>query len=350
MVVQPPVADAGADQTVAPGALVTLDGSGSFDPQGLALGYSWVQTGGTSVVLSDASAVSPTFTAPAVDETLTFDLTVTNTAGLSDSDDTSVTIEVQPPVADVGQVQPSELGGAQPVEGDQRGDRGPGRVGGGQRVPDLVEAGGQGLAPFDLADIGAGDGVAEDHLVGLEGREDRPQRQPERGSGGAGGRQDGGDERHARGRAAAVVRGEDEVRAQTLAAPQERTLARTLDVAGQEDPATGRFDQQHAGAVVEAAAKALAGMQHAEAHAVALPGLARATLQSAVARGPCPTQVLRVRIAREHRVRSAGVVRVPVADDEHVQASYAERAQRRHDRPRPCVAARPGRPGVIQHG
>ncbi|MEO1575521.1 MAG: PKD domain-containing protein, partial [Pseudomonadota bacterium] len=36
-----PVANAGADQTVAQGAAVTLDGIGSFDLDGQALGYTW---------------------------------------------------------------------------------------------------------------------------------------------------------------------------------------------------------------------------------------------------------------------------------------------------------------------
>ncbi len=88
----PPVADAGTDQSVAPGAPVTLDGSASSDPNSDSLTYSWTQIGGENVVLDDSSTVSPTFTAPAVTGTLTFRLTVTDTGVLSDSDEVTITV------------------------------------------------------------------------------------------------------------------------------------------------------------------------------------------------------------------------------------------------------------------
>ncbi len=75
---EPPVADAGDDQTVAPGVTVMLDGSRSSQPQFLALTYSWRQIAGPPVILSDTTGVNPTFTAPAVstNTTLTFQLRV----------------------------------------------------------------------------------------------------------------------------------------------------------------------------------------------------------------------------------------------------------------------------------
>jgi hypothetical protein len=97
----PPVADAGPDQTVPPvieGETVTLDGTGSHDPDsgdGIA-SYLWKQTGGISVTLSDTTEAEPTFVTPPVDitgTTLTFQLTVTDNGGLESSDEVSITID-----------------------------------------------------------------------------------------------------------------------------------------------------------------------------------------------------------------------------------------------------------------
>ncbi len=74
----PPTANAGADQVVNTGAAVTLDGSGSSDPNGDAITFSWKQTLGTAVSLSSTSASVVTFTAPANGTTLVFELTVSD--------------------------------------------------------------------------------------------------------------------------------------------------------------------------------------------------------------------------------------------------------------------------------
>ncbi|MCP5408336.1 MAG: hypothetical protein H6963_03435 [Chromatiaceae bacterium] len=73
----PPIADAGDDSTIKEGALATLDGSNSYDPEGGPVFYSWSHAAGPTVALSDATAVSPTFT-PALNTagTVTFGLQV----------------------------------------------------------------------------------------------------------------------------------------------------------------------------------------------------------------------------------------------------------------------------------
>ncbi len=74
----PPVADAGTDQVVNAGASVTLDGSGSRDPEGNALSFTWTQTLGPGVTLSNSSGAVVTFTAPATGATLQFELSVSD--------------------------------------------------------------------------------------------------------------------------------------------------------------------------------------------------------------------------------------------------------------------------------
>jgi hypothetical protein len=87
-----PTAAVGADQTVLFSSLVTLDASASTDSDGTLAGYRWRQTAGTAVTLSDATAVSPTFTAPDQALTLQFQLTATDNEGLSDTQETTITV------------------------------------------------------------------------------------------------------------------------------------------------------------------------------------------------------------------------------------------------------------------
>lgn len=91
----PPTADAGSDQTVTQGTQVQLDGSGSFDPDNNIESYNWVQTQGTTVTLSNASAAKPTFTAPTVTGnpiTLIFKLTVKDSDGAESEDVVTITV------------------------------------------------------------------------------------------------------------------------------------------------------------------------------------------------------------------------------------------------------------------
>lgn len=89
----PPLANAGPDQTVLSGAVVTLNGS-STSPG--TLSFSWTQTAGPSVVLSNANIKNPTFTAPSVNAAtlLTFRLIVSD--GISSSVPSFVNVIVNP--------------------------------------------------------------------------------------------------------------------------------------------------------------------------------------------------------------------------------------------------------------
>lgn len=79
---QPPFADAGQDQTAVTMSSVTLNGSGSSDPVNSTDSYRWKQISGVPVTLSDPTAQSPVFTAPAYSDAqsadLLFMLTVTD--------------------------------------------------------------------------------------------------------------------------------------------------------------------------------------------------------------------------------------------------------------------------------
>jgi hypothetical protein len=93
-----PVANAGPDQTVTSGALVTLDGRSSTDADGNTLIYAWTQPQGAAVSLSSPTAAQPTFTAPTLnmgdaDVILVFSLIVNDTTVNSSADTISITVQ-----------------------------------------------------------------------------------------------------------------------------------------------------------------------------------------------------------------------------------------------------------------
>ena len=84
-----PIADTGADQTVAEGDTVGLDGSNSSDPDESIHAYEWFQLSGPSVVLQTPFSARSTFTAPEAGletETLIFQLRATDTSHLVSTD------------------------------------------------------------------------------------------------------------------------------------------------------------------------------------------------------------------------------------------------------------------------
>ncbi|MDE0714741.1 MAG: PKD domain-containing protein, partial [Gammaproteobacteria bacterium] len=87
-----PVAAAGPDRTVDPGEAVTLDGSGSTDPDGDSLAYAWTQVSGASMTLSGADTATASFTAPESPGDLVFRLTATDPGGLSAFDEVVVRV------------------------------------------------------------------------------------------------------------------------------------------------------------------------------------------------------------------------------------------------------------------
>ncbi|KXI27057.1 PKD domain-containing protein [Paraglaciecola hydrolytica] len=88
-----PTVNAGNDQTVDEQTSVTLTGSAA-DSDGSVASYSWTQTAGTTVTLNNANTATAGFTAPEINsnETLTFQLTVSDNDGASTSDHVDINI------------------------------------------------------------------------------------------------------------------------------------------------------------------------------------------------------------------------------------------------------------------
>ncbi len=116
--VRPPIADAGPDRTVATGDAVLLDGSASYDPQGLEpLDFAWTLVSfppGSSVSIEGLDSVDPAFTAD-VPGAFVFELTVGNTEAMWDETPASVTITAEDdpvlePVANAGPDQTVDNG------------------------------------------------------------------------------------------------------------------------------------------------------------------------------------------------------------------------------------------------
>ena len=93
-----PTSNAGPDQTVFSGDTVTLDGTSSSDSDGDSLTYTWSQTSGTSVTISDNNSSQPTFKAPAATGTLVFSLVVNDGTINSSADTVSINVNIPNPL------------------------------------------------------------------------------------------------------------------------------------------------------------------------------------------------------------------------------------------------------------
>jgi uncharacterized repeat protein (TIGR01451 family) len=89
----PPIADPGSPQVVLVGEQVTLDGSGSSDPDNhLPLSFVWTQTAGIPLTLANPNQAIVTFTAPTSPGILTFQLQVRDFLGLASTASVNITV------------------------------------------------------------------------------------------------------------------------------------------------------------------------------------------------------------------------------------------------------------------
>ena len=87
------IADAGEDQTVLENALVVLDGSSSFDPDGQDLSFQWSLVSGPLITFVGSRTSHPTFVAPSLGNNLTLEIKLEVGSGLATAED-STTIHV----------------------------------------------------------------------------------------------------------------------------------------------------------------------------------------------------------------------------------------------------------------
>ena len=114
-----PIANAGTDQSVNEGTVVTLDGSASTDPDGNPLTYKW--SAPAEIALSSTTAAKPTFTAPEVTENTSYTISLVVNDGTEDSPADQVVITVRNvnkvPVANAGNDQSVNEGAIVALDG-----------------------------------------------------------------------------------------------------------------------------------------------------------------------------------------------------------------------------------------
>ncbi len=105
-----PVADAGDDITTYVGSQVALDASSSYDSDGDALTYTWIQASGATAVLAGAKTASPSFT-PTTSGVIGFTVIVSD-GQVTSRDSVQVTVNNvnNVPVAEAGSDQTVQIG------------------------------------------------------------------------------------------------------------------------------------------------------------------------------------------------------------------------------------------------
>jgi RHS repeat-associated protein len=124
VVVSPPVANAGPAQTVALGATVQLNGTGSTDPDGYALTYQWSLASiptGSSAALSAANTPTPTFVADK-SGSYTAQLIVSDVYSSSSPSIVLISTQPVPPVANAGSNQSVKTGTTVQLDGSKSTD------------------------------------------------------------------------------------------------------------------------------------------------------------------------------------------------------------------------------------
>jgi hypothetical protein len=125
---QVPIADAGPDQSVESGVVVSLKGSNSIDLDDGIASFLWEQVSGLPIeIVVEPGEPDAAFVAPEVDsngESLTFELTVTDYSGLQSTDTCIVNVSWTniPPVSDSGAEQTVDEGTTVTLDGSKSSD------------------------------------------------------------------------------------------------------------------------------------------------------------------------------------------------------------------------------------